>query len=120
MRHAARLFALFAFLSPVIASGAGTALTTNFSVIAPNEAIAEHVAQQAETFRKQVALEWFGKELPSGKGPVMVHVVLSESEDKALSWCKDSPAQKFHRIWLTTSADRAAGSTLNHEVVHTV
>jgi hypothetical protein len=120
MRHAARLFALFASVSPLIANAAGTALTANFSVIAPDEAIAQRVATQAETFRKQAALEWFGKELPSGKGPVMVHVALSEGEDKALSWCKDSPAQKFHRIWLTTSADKATGSTLNHEVVHTV
>jgi hypothetical protein len=120
MRHAARLIALIASFSPVFASAAGTALTTNFSVIAPDETIAASVAQQAEVFRKQAALEWFGKELASGKGPAVVHVVLSDSEDKALSWCKDSAAQKFHRIWLTTSADKATGSTLNHEVVHTV
>jgi hypothetical protein len=120
MRCSACFLALLAYLSPNFASAAGTALTANFSVIAPNEVIAANIAQQAEIFRKGAALEWFGRDLPSGKGPVVVHFALSETEDKALSWCKDGPAQKFHRIWLTTSADKAIGSTLNHEVVHTV
>ena len=120
MRHAARFTTLFVLLLPSALHAAGTALTDNFSVIAPDEAVAKLVAERAETFRKQAALDWFCKELPSGNGPSMVHIALSASEDKGLSWCKDSPSQKFHRIWLTTSAEKATGSALNHEVVHTV
>ena len=120
MRPTVYLSAFCVFISPAFAYAAGTALTDNFSVIGPNEAIAELVAKQAELFRKQAALDWFGKELSPGTGPTIIHIALSADEDKGLSWCKDSSRQKFHRIWLTTSAEKAVGSTLNHEVVHTV
>ncbi len=120
MRPAARFLISFVLLCPALGHAAGTALTDNFNVIAPNVAIAEAVAKQAEVFRKQAALEWLGKELPSGKGPAMITVIISANEDDGLTWPIDTPKRKFHHIWLTTSVDRAVGATLHHEVVHAV
>ena len=120
MRPATPLVFLVVLLCPALGHAAGTASTDNFNVIAPNAAIAEAVAKQAEQFRKQAALEWLGKELPSGKGPAMITVKISAEEDDGLTWPIDCPARKFHQVWLTTSLDHAVGTTLDHEVLHTV
>jgi len=120
MRLTAVLLALFALLSPAMAQAADTARTDNFTVIAPSGDEAEAVAAQAESFRKQAALEWFGREFPTGKKRTIVDVTLSTDRDEGLCWPIDSPDQTFHRIWITTSQDHAVGSTLHHEVVHTV
>lgn len=120
MRLTLRLLSLLVILCPAFGLAAGMAVTDNFNVIAPNEALAETVAKRAETFRKQAALEWFGKELPRGKGPAMITVIISAEEDDGLTWPIDTPERKFHRVWLKTSEDRAVGATLHHEIVHTV
>ena len=120
MRLATSFFILLVLLYPALGHSAGMALTENFNVIAPSETIAEAVAKQAEIFRKQAALEWLGKELPSGKGPAMITVTISADKDDGLTWPIDTPERKFHQIWLTTSADNAVGATLHHEVVHAV
>ena len=107
MRPAAFFVSLFVFLCPAFGHAAGTAATDNFNVIAPTEAIAQAVAKQAEQFRRQAALEWLGRELPSGKGPAMITVIISADEDDGLTWPIDTPQRKFHQVWLTTSAERA-------------
>ena len=120
MRPAALALFLFVCLCPVLGRAAGMAVTDNFNVTAPTEAIADAVAKQAELFRKQAALEWLGKELPRGKGPAMITVIISANEDDGLTWPIDTPERKLHHVWLTTSAENAVGATLYHEVVHTV
>ena len=120
MRPAALSLSLFLIFSPVLAQAAGLAMSPNFSVMAPNQAVAEAVAKQAESFRKEASLEWLGKELREDQGPTMITVVISATEDEGLTWPIDCPERKFHHVWLTTSLDRATGTTLNHEVVHTV
>jgi hypothetical protein len=120
MRPSPLLLSLLAFLSPTSLWAADMALTANFNVMAPDEAMAKSVARQAEAFRKEAALEWFGKELPRGQGPAMISIEISAKEDEGLTWPIDTPERKFHQVWLTTSAKRATGTTLHHEIVHTV
>ncbi len=50
--------------------------TTNFVVSAPTPEVARKVGEAAERFRKQIALEWLGKELPrwSARCPIRVRV----------------------------------------------
>ncbi len=102
------------------AQGAGFAQSVNGNVLAPDQVTAEAVLAKAEEFRRQVALEWLGEELPDGAGPVAIHVQFSATEDTGLILTMDSPQRKFHRIWLITSRQRALGSTLHHEMVHAV
>ena len=120
MRLAACVLSLFFLVSPAIGQAAGLATSPNFSVMAPNKVIADAVVKQAESMRKEAALEWLGRELSQGQGPTMITVDISSSEDDGLTWPIDCPERKFHHIWLTTSLSRAVGTTLNHEVVHTV
>ena len=92
----------------------------NFTVLAPNQSLADAVAKQAEAYRKQVALEWLGKELPDRDGRSLVTVHVAPQKDEGATWPIDSAERTLHQVWLTTSVDRATGSTLHHEVVHTV
>jgi hypothetical protein len=96
------------------------AIGTNFTVLAPNQALAEAVVKKAEAFRKQSALEWLGKELPDRDGRSLITVDIAPEKDEGLTWPIDSPERTLHQVWLTTSAERATGTTLHHEVVHTV
>ena len=95
-------------------------VSTNFTVLAPNQELADAVAKQAEVFRKQSAQEWLGKELPDRDGRSVITVDISAEKDKGLTWPIDSPERTLHQVWLTTSVERAVGTTLHHEVVHTV
>src|SRR4029078_494855 len=43
--------------------------TTNFVVSAPTPQLAKEIGDQAEVYRKQLAVEWLGKELPAWSKP---------------------------------------------------
>jgi hypothetical protein len=94
----------------------------NFSVGAPSRAFAEAVLAAAESMRRELALEWLGKELPEGKQFTRIHVELSTEIDEGL--CDLDPAGSLscghNRIWLTTTPELALGSTLRHELTHLV
>lgn len=120
MRPAASFAILFSLLSPVAALAVGTAHSENFNVMAPSKELAQTVAGKAESYRKLAALEWFGRELPAGKDRTILTVFSSADEDEGLSWPINDPQQKCHRIWITTTAEKAGGELLYHEVVHTV
>jgi hypothetical protein len=100
--------------------GAGMAHDENFIVMAPNQTLAEELLARANQFRREVAVEWLGRELPPSVGRTIINVELSEVTDRGFTWPVDSPARKFHKMWLTTSRDRALGSTLRHEITHVV
>jgi hypothetical protein len=82
--------------------------------------LADAVARQAEAFRKQSAQEWLGKELPDRLGRSLVTVDITSQKDEGLTWPIDCPERKLHQVWVTTSVERALGSTLHHEIIHTV
>ena len=102
------------------ANSAEMSIRENFTVIAPNQALAEAVARQAEIFRRQAAIEWLGEELPDRAGRSLITVDIAPRKDEGATWPIDSPQRTLHQIWLTTSVERAVGSTLRHEIVHTI
>ena len=106
---------------------AGFAISDNFTVLTPAyptqqdaEAYAREVLQSAETWRREIAKEWLGEELPPSVGQTTVNVSFSEQQDAGLTWAKDDPRRSYHTLYLTTTPDRAVGSTLAHEMVHVV
>jgi hypothetical protein len=106
---------------------AGFAMNDNFTVFTPAyptqqdaEAYAHEVLQSAEAWRSEIAKQWLGEELPPGAGQTTVNVSFSEEQDSGLTWAKDNPRRKYHTLYLTTTPDRALGSTLAHEMVHVV
>ncbi len=120
MRPAALATLLLLLFFTMPCRSADMTIGTNFTVLAPNQALADAVAKQAEIYRKQSALEWLGKELPDRQGRSLITVDIKSEKDEGLTWPIDCPERKLHHVWLTTSVERALGTTLHHEVIHTV
>jgi hypothetical protein len=78
------------------------------------------VLAKAYEFRKVEARELLGEELASAAGRTIITVQVSSTEDSGFTWPIDHPDRKFHNMWLTTSRERAAGTTLRHEIRHVV
>jgi hypothetical protein len=120
MRTAAFSVALLVLLTATIARSADMAIGANFTVLAPDRGLADAVAKHAEVYRKQAAMEWLGKELPDHVGRSLITVDIASQKDEGLTWPIDCPERTLHQVWLSTSVDRALGTTLHHEVIHTV
>jgi hypothetical protein len=110
----------FVLMIPSLSHAAGWAHDENFVVLAPDQGTAEFVLARANEYRKQVAVEWLGEELPPSVGQTVVHVEYSTTEDSALTWPIDSPRRTMHKLWLTTAPDKAGGKVLHHEITHVV
>ncbi len=119
MRPAANSVALLVLLT-VAARAADMSIGTNFTVLAPSQALADAVAKQAEVYRRQSAQEWLGMNLPDRAGRSLITVDIVPQKDEGLTWPIDCAERTLHQVWLTTSVDRALGTTLHHEVIHTV
>lgn len=98
----------------------GMARSENFVVNGPSREFAAEVLSQAELYRRELALAWLGEELPTGQGPAIIHVRVSDEKDEASTWPMDSEKREHHLVWITSSADLALGSTLAHEMTHVV
>jgi hypothetical protein len=85
-----------------------------------SEQFARDVLDRAEEYRKRIALEWLGEELPPSVGQVMVNIKFSERPDSALTWAKDHPDRKFHALFLTTAPEQMPDGLLAHEMAHCV
>jgi hypothetical protein len=114
--------AAFVFFSGVQAAlfAVGFAHDSTFIVYAPDQSLADQVLTKAEDFRKAEARNLLGAELGPAKGRTIITVEVSATEDSGFTWPIDCPQRKFHEVWLTTSRERAAGSTLRHEIRHVV
>jgi hypothetical protein len=108
------------------AFAAGHAFNQNFSVLAPAQAspeatqrYADRVLQQAEQYRRELALEWLGEELPSGEGRTLINVSFS-NEDSAVTWPIDNDRRTCHMLYLSMSPAQALGASLKHEMLHVI
>ena len=86
---------------PSVTQGAGFVYNENFTVFTPSEPspqagqkFAERVLARAERYRKAIATEWLGDELPPSVGRTIISVCFSESKERGLTWAKDNPRRK--------------------------
>jgi hypothetical protein len=119
--------ATLAALLPAVTHAAGLARSDHFSVITPAtpdqaaaDSYAKLVLQRAEKFRAYFVQEWFGADISTGDVRTVISVKFSATENSGLTLAKDNESQKFHNVFLSSSAENAAGPMLHHEVVHTV
>jgi hypothetical protein len=119
--------ALLAALFPAVSHAAGLARGDNFSVITPatptqeaGDSYAKLVLQRAEMYRTLFIKEWFGQNVPVGEVRTVISVKFSATENSGLTLARDNQTQKFHNVFLASTADNAAGTMLRHEVAHTV
>ena len=96
----------------------------NFVVTAVGKSFSKAILAKADEFRREIALAWFGQELPQGKHVALIHVTLAEDKDKDEGLTRLGGLAKGlrgdHRIWLETTRELALSSTLAHEIAHVV
>ena len=119
--YAAVVLALF--LAP--ASRAATFTTPNFTVSAPDDALAKRFGEMAEYYRKEKALEWLGQEMPQWpeRCPLRVRI----GENGAGGATTFSFSSENGRGYVASQSMEIHGpvrqllnSVLPHEVTHTV
>jgi hypothetical protein len=95
--------------------------TQNFVVEAPNQQVAQQIAQQAEFYRRQKALEWLGQEMPPWQEPCPVRVTLTmNGSGGATTFNFDRGRILSQEMHIEGTLERLLASVLPHEVTHTV
>jgi hypothetical protein len=96
--------------------------TQNFIVTAPTSHFAQQVAMSAENYRRDLAVEWLGRELPpwSQPCPIRVDVGPTKGAGGATSFAFHGGRPMDWTMSIQGSADRILDSVLPHEITHTV
>ena len=96
--------------------------TPNFVINAPTERFAMQVGEAAETFRRDLAVYWLGKELPrwSQPCPITLDVGPQLGAGGATSFLFDRGEVYGWRMSIQGPEDRILDSVLPHEVSHTI
>ncbi len=108
-------------LLAVVGSLGANYQSRNFSVEAPTPEIAQQVAQYAEYYRREKALQWVGQEMPSWPQPCPIRVtVTGGGAGGATSFIYEQGQVLGQQMHIEGSLDRLLASVLPHEVTHTV
>ncbi len=96
--------------------------TRNFVVSAPTPQLAKEIGDQAEQCRKDLAIEWLGKELPawSQPCPIQAQVAPNLGAGGATSFVFDRGEVFGWRMNIQGSRERILDSVVPHEVTHTI
>lgn len=110
-----------AWLLGVPAEGAGYR-TTNFTVSAPTPQLAKEIGDTAEHWRRQLAHEWLGQELPAWPQPCPIKAQVAQhlGAGGATSFVFDRGQVFGWRMNIQGSRERILDSVLPHEVTHTI
>ena len=95
--------------------------TKNFVVEAPTPPIAERIGQWAEYYRKEKALLWLGREMPTWGKPCPLKVTVTYGgSGGATSFEFDRGSIQSIDMHIEGTLERLVHSVLPHEVTHTV
>jgi hypothetical protein len=112
---------LIVLLFGVWASMGAQYRTTNFVVFAPSPQVAQQVGQYAETYRREKAIEWLGREMPQWPQPCPLYVQVNmEGPSGATSFHFGQGQVLSMKMEIQGPLDRLLASVLPHEVTHTV
>ncbi|QDU87437.1 hypothetical protein Pla175_07990 [Pirellulimonas nuda] len=117
----AALAALLLLIAPAALATSGYR-TANFVVSAPSAELAREIGETAEILRKQLAVEWTGKEMPNWPKPcpikARVHPNLGAGGQTSFVFDR---GQVFNwDMEVQGSRERVLDSVLPHEITHTV
>lgn len=113
-------------LAAVVLAGALASLgasyrTPNFVVEAPTPQFAKQVGDWAEYYRKQKAIEWMGREMPTWGRPCPLRVTVTNNVSGGATSFAFDRGQILHiDMHIEGKADRLIASVLPHEITHTV
>ncbi len=96
--------------------------TQNFIVTTPNPQLAREIGDAAEGFRRNLANEWLGRELPSWRDPcpITVHAGPHFGAGGRTSFMFDHGRPFGWQMTIQGSRQRLLDSVLPHEVTHTI
>ena len=99
--------------------------TQNFVVDAADPAFAGRVAEAAEAYRRSIALEWLGRELPPWQRPCPIRVVFESQAHGATSFRFNGPNGEYGQPFdwqmeVYGTPERILDSVLPHEIAHTI
>lgn len=122
----ARLFRAAILAGAILSLGAGYR-TQNFIVEAPTPQLAEEFGRAAEAFRKDLAVEWLGRELPPWREPCPITATVGPQVGAggatSFMFDRDANGQPTVFGWkmnVQGSRERILDSVLPHEVTHTI
>ncbi len=117
----ARLFRVAIVAAALVSMGASHR-TPNFIVNAPTAEIAAHVGQAAEKYRRDLAIEWLGQEMPNWSQPCPVTLEIGNhlGAGGATSFIFDHGEVFGWQMNIQGPLERILDSVLPHEVTHTV
>lgn len=106
-------------IDPVNAAGYRT---RNFTVDAPTPRLAKEIGDAAENYRRTLAMDWLGKELPnwSKPCPIKARVAPTLGAGGATSFVFDRGEVFGWRMDIQGSRERILDSVVPHEVTHTI
>ncbi|HEV7281021.1 MAG TPA: hypothetical protein VGN57_12525 [Pirellulaceae bacterium] len=122
----ARLYRIAAAVA-ILASGFGahafaaSVRTQNFIIQADTQEFAERTAQLAEQYRRDLALEWLGAELPPWREPCPIRVIFDRAAQGVTSFVFDGRGVPGRwSMEVLGPPDRILDAVLPHEITHTI
>lgn len=96
--------------------------TKNFVVSAPTPEMARQIGDTAEAFRRDLAQEWLGQEMPNWSQPCPITAQVGDQlgAGGATSFVFDRGEVFGWRMTIQGSLERILDSVLPHEVTHTI
>lgn len=112
---------LFSFSFLHVAQAA-THRSANFVVKAPTPALAAEIGRESERLRRELAIEWLGKEMPAWTSPCPITAQVSPSlgAGGATSFVFDRGEVFGWEMNIQGSRERVLDSVLPHEITHTI
>lgn len=104
------------------ATHAGSYRTKNFIVTAPTAGMAEQIGKAAERYRRELAIDWLGKEMPAWAEPcpITAEVAAHLGAGGATSFLFERGEVYGWQMTIQGSLERILDSVLPHEVTHTI
>ncbi len=115
-------FLKVAVLAAAACSLGASQRTANFIVTAPTAEQAQEIATAAEKFRRDLAIEWLGQEMPAWGQPCPINVQIGErmGAGGATSFLFEHGEVYGWKMSIQGSHERILDSVLPHEVTHTI
>ena len=111
-----------AVLAAALASLGASYRTNNFVVEAPTADMAQQIGRAAEKYRRELAVEWLGKEMPNWAQPCPITTQVADhlGAGGATSFVFEHNEVFGWRMTIQGSLARILDSVLPHEVTHTI
>jgi hypothetical protein len=107
-------------LAPVSGGHPASVRSQHFIVTAPTAELAREVCEAAEVFRRDLAIEWLGHELPEWRDICPIRVKLDAGAGGATSFVFHGGVPMQWTMQIQGTRERILDSVLPHEITHTI